>query len=203
MKFLCLAAVLTVPVFTLPTQYTPLLHQANLVPILPLPPSFPPLPGVKPVYASPPLNRRKRQDIPDIPDTYLGAPYGALGVANGVPYGALAITTTGPPFWENQVDNESQEEPNEVQTYSNVGPPFWNIDSQAEIDAVQIYNAFPVQPTTYKEGCQNAAGSIVPCALGETNVVVHIEDLNADVKEGTGVQIVDDRKRRETKPMLL
>merc|ERR1719347_2274726 len=194
MKFLCLAAVLSVPVLSLPTQYTSLLHQAYLVPHhLPLS-----VYGVKPVYASPPVHRRKRQDIPGIADTYLGAPYGALGVANGVPYGALAIPPTGPPFWENQVDNESQEEPNEVQTYSNVGPPFWDIDSQAEIDAVQIYNSFPVQPTTYKEGCQNAAGSIVPCAVGDTNILVHIGDLQSGVIQGAGVEAVEDRKRRET-----
>jgi len=167
MKFLCVTAVLTATVLSLPY-----LH---------------------------PAHRMKRQDtpaipaIPDIPETFLGSPYGALAIANGVPYGALAIsnTITGPSYWDIQVESEPQEDTDEIQTYS-AGPPFW------DKDAVQTYQASPVQPTTYKEGCQNAAGSIVPCAVGDTNILVHIGDLQSGVTQGAGVEAVEDRKRRET-----
>jgi len=206
MKFLCVTAVLAASVLSLPTGPGHRMKRQDT-------PAIPAIP-----------------DIPDIPETYLGAPYGALGIANGVPYGALAISNTisGPPHWDIQVESEPQQDTEQVQTYSG-GPPYW--DSEAvqtyqaspvqtyqvspvqtyqvspvqtyQVSPVQTYQASPVQPPTYKEGCQNGAGSIVPCAGGASNIVVHIGELQSGVTQGAGVEAVDDRKRRETKPILV
>lgn len=102
------------------------------------------IPGVPPVYASPPLEREKREGGEDEEDEeedekepfggseYVGAPYGALALNTGSAYGALALWSPPTP-------------------YGALGA------------AALPYSA--LQPYSPPSGCSNPFGWNIPCTL--------------------------------------
>lgn len=114
------------------TLHTPLgLHPTSIT-----------IPGVPAVYASPPLQREKREGGEDYEDEveeepfggseYVGAPYGALALNTGAAYGALAAWSPPTP-------------------YGALGA------------AALPYSA--LQPYSPPSGCSNPLGWNIPCTL--------------------------------------